>query len=97
LIKFPSANRWGKEVIQLTLKFVLDYWNVRNCFEHSMESDSSGRQKEKLSEEILWLVNKNSDMVPNACKSFNQDNLLDLPGDSLQLMAEYLKNLQKQI
>jgi hypothetical protein len=93
LVKFPSANRWGKEIISLTLSFVLECWKERNLKEHKMETNPISRKKEKQILELKWLINRNKEIVPHAIKNLNQKELMDLKKESISLMAEQVKNI----
>jgi hypothetical protein len=93
LVKFPSANRWGKEIISLTLSFVLECWKERNLKEHEMETNPISRKKEKQIEELKWLINKNKEIVPHAIKNLNQKELIDLKKENISLMTEQVKNI----
>jgi hypothetical protein len=92
--KFPSANRWGKEIIQVNWKFVLDCWYARNTTEHDSDNNPIGRAKEKLVEEIVWLLRKDFEGIPTQYKSMTQGDLIKLPRENLGIMLEQLTRIQ---
>jgi hypothetical protein len=47
IVKFPSVQRWGKEIIKVTWNFMLESWFSRNSEEHDLEGDPLGRKKFK--------------------------------------------------
>jgi hypothetical protein len=95
LVKFPSVQRWGKEVIKLTLKFVMDCWYVRNTKEHESIDNPIGRAKDKIVDEILWVLDLIKGEVPSQFNDLVKDELIMLPKDNLNMMLEQLKRLQK--
>jgi hypothetical protein len=94
MTKYPSVNRWGKEVIVLTMKFILDCWYIRNKNEHHMEEDPIARLKTKLIEEILWIRDIVDGKIPAPLKEIKYEELIELPKENLLLMLEQLKNLK---
>jgi hypothetical protein len=49
-VKEQSELGWGKEIITLSHKFVLDSWYVRNEKEHDNIGDSIGKANDKIVE-----------------------------------------------
>jgi hypothetical protein len=94
LMKFPSSKKWGKDIVKLTLTFVMDSWYARNICEHEIGNDSIGRSKEKIVDEIEWLIEKKIEVVPNKYKIVSREELLKSPRENLRLMSEQLKKLQ---
>jgi hypothetical protein len=39
LIKYPSTDRWGKEIIKNTFQFVMDCWYACNASQHAVDTD----------------------------------------------------------
>jgi hypothetical protein len=96
LVKFPTVQRWGKEILQLTFQFLLDCWHTRKLSEHETNGDPLHREKEKITEEIQWLMNSLADKVPTAYLQLNQESLLKLSCENLLMMAEQLSKLKPQ-
>jgi hypothetical protein len=91
--KYPSVNRWGKEVIRITYKFVLESWYIQNKSEHETELNASGREKEKYTEEIQWLIKMKQDNIPQQFVIVTKEELLTLPKENLKMMIEQLKKI----
>jgi hypothetical protein len=51
--KVLSAEKWGKDVLSLTLEFTLNSWFAKNNKEHESETNPQRRIKEKLIEKIM--------------------------------------------
>jgi hypothetical protein len=94
MIKYPSTQRWGREVTKLTFRLVLDCWNERNNCEHDNHGDSNKRAKEKIVEKIQWEIGKNQEMVPDKYKELGNLTLMELPKENLGMMGEQLSNLK---
>jgi hypothetical protein len=95
LVNFPSVQRWGKEIIKLTLQFVIDCWYARNKNEHDSLENPIGRAKEKIVDEILWITEMIKGDVLSQFNDLVGDELIALPKDNLNMMLEQLKRLQK--
>jgi hypothetical protein len=85
----------GKRGIKLTLKFVMDCWYVRNTKEHESIDNPIGRAKDKIVDEILWVLDLIKGEVPSQFNDLVKDKLIMLPKDNLNMMLEQLKRLQK--
>jgi hypothetical protein len=86
IIKYPPVNRWGKEVILLTLRFVLDCWYARNKIEHPTDNDHIERAKSKLIDEILWVAGSVEGKLLEKLVGLKRDKLIILPRENLILM-----------
>jgi hypothetical protein len=84
LITRPSSLRWGRSVILETIKFMLEVWQIRNMSEHDMLGNQNERRKEKLSEQLLWELNKSNSM--NKGIQTSQNELKQLPVENLEMM-----------
>jgi hypothetical protein len=94
LIKFPSTERWGREIVSLTLQFAMECWYARNNFEHQVTTNPVETSKAKLIEEIIWLISKKKDQIPATYMKISKVELMGLPRDNLSIMKEQLRNLQ---
>jgi hypothetical protein len=41
------SQKWGEKIIEITWKFVLNCWNIRNGMEHNSDGDPIGMKKGK--------------------------------------------------
>jgi hypothetical protein len=94
LIKFPSTDRWGKEIIKITFQFVMDCWYTCNANKHAVDTDPIEKSKSKLTEEIIWLINKKKESIPDVYKGMKTEERMSLPRENLWAMLEQLKKLQ---
>jgi hypothetical protein len=94
LIKFPSTDRWGKEIIKITFQFVMECWYTRNTNKHAIGTDPIEKSKSKLTEEIIWLINKKKENIPEVYKGMKTEEIMSLPRENLWAMLEQFKELQ---
>jgi hypothetical protein len=56
--KFLNAEKWGKDIIVVGWKFVMDIWRNRNNVEHGDEINKVELKKKKLSKKLIGYKNK---------------------------------------
>jgi hypothetical protein len=94
-IKFPSANRWGKEVIQLTWKFVLDCWYVRLYVTTPSTTAKIIPSTEQNKNGGKYLATqKDFEGIPTQYKTMTNGDLILLPRENLGIMLEQLVRIQ---
>jgi hypothetical protein len=91
-----SAEKWGKEVIVKSWQFVLECWFTRNESEHDNENNPVLRTKEKLLEEIMWVIRKIPNEVDHPYKDTNEITMLTMPVNNLTMLLEQVKTLIPQ-
>jgi hypothetical protein len=89
LIQRPSSLRWGREIVTETLKFGLNAWYARNLVEHDTLGDPLKRRKEKLSEQIMWELNKEHNQ--SVKDSIPLDSIAALPVENAEMFLIQLK------
>jgi hypothetical protein len=94
MIKYPSPQRWGAEIITITWNLVLDCWYERNNWEHDNNGDKTTRLKEKRSDEIIWIIKTYPDDTPIQYLNITKDKLMDLLTENLDIMLEQLKKVR---
>jgi hypothetical protein len=93
IVRYPSSRRWGKEIIKLSWKFMLDCWYIRNECEHDTNGDPIGRAKEKMIEEIKWIVETKNDNIPVEIRKVAHAELIGQPRENLAMMLEQLHKI----
>jgi hypothetical protein len=89
-----TAERWGKKIIVLAMQYALDAWQIRNDIEHDTEGDPNKTKKIKLIEKIVWSIDQIGNAVKHPYAELEYDELIEMPTQNLQMMAEYL-NVKK--
>jgi hypothetical protein len=89
-----TAVRWGKQIIVLAMQFALDAWQIRNDIEHDLDGDPTTTKKKKIIEKIVWSIDQIGDAVKLPYAEMEYAELIALPAQNLQMMAEYL-NVKK--
>jgi hypothetical protein len=87
------VERWGKKLVQLTFRFVLDSWQTRNDIEHGMDGDPIRTKKDKLIQQIMWQKDKLVFIPNNYLRNLTADQLENLPLDNLEMTAAQLRIL----
>jgi hypothetical protein len=95
LLLYPSADRWGKDIIHLTFKFVMECWYLRNKCEHDTLGDPESQSKEKLIEKLTWELERKRNQAPENYLKVQHEALMQLPKNNLSQMVEQISNLQK--
>jgi hypothetical protein len=81
-------DKWGKDIIVLTWRFVMEMWTIRNKIEHSTEDKvaATARKKLKLILKIKWLHEKYKDKLTEYGDVLTMEELEKLPLTNLLMM-----------
>jgi hypothetical protein len=88
--KYLTAEKWGKDIIVVSWKFVMDIWKNRNENEHGDEATKVEKQKKKLVEKIKWLQKKNTDLNESYHEINIEKDIMKLPINNLLMMEMQL-------
>jgi hypothetical protein len=53
-----NVETWGRDIITIVWRYVLDTWYCRNNIEHKKDADNISKLKERLIAKIEWLHEK---------------------------------------
>jgi hypothetical protein len=81
---YATPERWMKQIIKMSLEFVLECWSIRNQIEHGTD-DTSLQKKSKLIEKIMWQKNKVTYFPNRYLERLTREELQDLPLDNLMM------------
>jgi hypothetical protein len=94
-LKFPTAEKWGIKIIEITWQFVLNCWNIRNNVEHDTEGDPVRMKKYKLSKKVIWHRDQLKEHKIDIYKDMHTDKLLNMPMANLQIIERQLESMYK--
>jgi hypothetical protein len=94
--RIVKPDKWGKDTLVLTWKFVLNMWQHRNTIEHSTndKEQAHARKRTKLIGKIKWLYTKNKGKLKEY-EEINEEELEKLPTSNLMMMETQF-SLQKK-
>jgi hypothetical protein len=87
-------EKWGKDILVLTWKFILEMWTCRNKIEHSTEDKkaATARKRLKLIVKIQWLHKKYKGQITEYGENITDDMLEKLPLVNLMMMEAQLSS-----
>jgi hypothetical protein len=88
--KHLTAEKWGKDIIVESWKFVMDIWKNRNENKHGDDATKTEKQKKKLVDKIKWLQKKNTDLTESYHESKNETDIMKIPIANLLMMETQL-------
>jgi hypothetical protein len=91
-LTLKDAETWGKRILGIIWKFVMDMWKIRNDTEHNLDGQSNEIKKTKEIEQILWLIDNIKEYkTKHPYQNATEITLMNYPINNLQTM-----NLQMQ-
>jgi hypothetical protein len=91
-----NAEAWGKKMVALAHRFVLDAWNIRNEREYQDEDpESDTTVKKKLIRKIIWTIAQIGDNVQHPYSQENSEKLNNLPMNNLEIMDDQVTSILK--
>jgi hypothetical protein len=93
-----KPDKWGKDIIILTWRFVIQLWSERNKIEHSMEDKTNAmeRKRMKLILKIIWMHGKNKEYLQEFGEVLTIEELEKLPLSNLMMMESQFKLMKKR-
>jgi hypothetical protein len=91
-----NVDYWGKKIVGLTYRFVLESWKIRNDTEYNDEDpDSETTSKKKLIKKIMWNIEKIGNKINHSHQNVTTEKLNILPMGKLESMDEQLVSIVK--
>jgi hypothetical protein len=86
-----DAEQWGKKLVQLMWRFVIDMWTIRNNKEDTNEGISNEVVLRKEIEQMTWLLQNIK--VTHPYENITQENMMTIPILNLKIMNAQLQAL----
>jgi hypothetical protein len=91
-----NAEYWGKKLVALAHRFVLDAWKIRNDKEyHDEDPESDTSAKKKLIWKILWTITQIGDNAEHPYINEDTEKLNKLPMHNLEIMDDQVTSIWK--
>jgi hypothetical protein len=92
-IPHQTTKKWATQIISQTFEFVLNNWKTRNEIKHSTNDTPIAREKEKLTNKIMWQKAKVEYFPNNYLASLTREALLELPIENLKMTDSQIQIL----
>jgi hypothetical protein len=85
-----TAEQWGKQLIQITWRYILQMWCVRNKAIHgTTKEEQNAKRKHQMMEELKYIQGKRSDM-PISDRRFININESQMENMSMNHLVSYI-------
>jgi hypothetical protein len=93
-LTMKDAECWGKRILAIIWKFIIDMWKIRNDKEHNLDGQSSEIKKTKEIEQIMWLIRNIKEYdVNHPYRDATEVTLTKYPLNNLKIMNTQLQTL----
>jgi Reverse transcriptase (RNA-dependent DNA polymerase) len=92
-----TPDSWAKQLVEITWKFVLRNWTIRNDLEHDTNGDSELNKRNRLIAKILWNKGRIVNFPNNYLMRLTQEQIKDLPIANLKMMDSQIQALRSAV